>query len=197
MLFYWTTVLGKRCLFVLGSIIPRAGMPVDQRDICTVTLQDKAKVVHPLRVCNAPSKMPSNLGQRLLGDVGETLGEDHERCHSVFSWRRPNSCRATILMLPNGDWRSADRPACAALAGQLPDAQQIVTILDIFGAHFLNTSRHPDRFAQCRMRVVLQTLIGSPPISSAKQASPIRSPTWATTMPPPSIQWWLRRTAAS
>ena len=85
-----------------------------------------------LRVCNAPSKMPSNLGQRLLGDVGETLGEDHERCHSVFSWRRPNSCRATILMLPNGDWRSADRPACAALAGQLPDAQQIVTILDIY-----------------------------------------------------------------
>ena len=43
---------------------------------------------------------------------------------------------------------------------------------------------------QCRMRVILQTSMGSPPISPAKQTSPIRSPTWATTMPPPSIQWW-------
>jgi hypothetical protein len=124
MLFYWTTVLGKRCLFVLGSIIPRAGMPVEQRDTCTVSIH--------LRVCNAPCKILRAFKQRLLGDVGETLGEDHERCHSVFSWPRPNSCRATILMLPNGDWRSADRPACAALAGQLADAQKIVTILDIY-----------------------------------------------------------------
>lgn len=56
------------------------------------------------------------------------LGEDHDAVpfrHSVFSWPRPNSCRAKVLMLPNADWRSADRPACAALPGLLPDSQQI------------------------------------------------------------------------
>ena len=65
----------------------------------------------------------------------------------------------------------------------LPGRRQI-------GAHSLNASLPSDRFAQCRMRIVLPTSMGSPPISPARQTSPIRSPAWVTTMPPPSIQWW-------
>ena len=74
--------------------------------------------------------------------VGETLGEDHEGVPFRFLLTSPEFLsRHDYLMLPNGDWLLADRPACAALAGQLPDAQQIVTILDHLSSCLPRTAR--------------------------------------------------------
>jgi hypothetical protein len=86
-----------------------AFVPVEQRrDICTVTLQDRANVVHPFsRLPRAFQNAFEPLCKYCSAIFGETLSEDHDAVPFRFLVASPDFCRATILMLPT---QVGDRP---------------------------------------------------------------------------------------